>query len=88
LLDIQRDLESFLVKSRARAGIRSAADASGVFEARSDFSQIKPRHMLDDFSIHRYNSSKPASMDAPNSAEVERNQSNLVALAQRTWMNA
>jgi len=80
LLDIQRDLESFLVKSRARAGIRSAADASGVFKPAADLGQIKSRHMFSDFSVHRVSSLKAASMDAPNSAEVERNRSNLVAL--------
>jgi hypothetical protein len=51
-----------------------------MLKARSDFSQIKPGHMFNDFSIHRYSSSKADRMDAPNRAEVERNQSNLVAL--------
>src|SRR5436309_1419759 len=36
--------------------------------------------MFSDFSVHWYSSSKATSMDAPNRREVERNQSNLVAL--------
>jgi hypothetical protein len=79
LLDIQGNLQALLMKSGARARIRGTANASGVFKPATDFGQIKSRHMFSDFSVHRFSSSKAANMDAPNSAEVERNQSNLVA---------
>jgi len=42
LLDIQRDFQSFLVKSSARACNRRAAKRRGVFKPVADFSQLNP----------------------------------------------